>query len=267
MAIITKITTQKQSDERFNVFIDDGSGEKYAFSVDQDILIKFNLQKGKELDNFDIVEIQYGDDIKKAYNKALEYLSYRMRSIKEVEDFLAKKEYAESVIQEVIYKLKEYRYVDDLEFALAYVRTQKQTNGKGPTVLKKELVGKGIGQAIIEQVLLEYSHDEQIEEAIQHAEKLLKKNNKLSTVQLKQKLEQLLMRKGYSYDIISIVLEEVHYEQDESEEWLALVKHAEKGEKKYQNEDPYQYKMKMKQFLYRKGFSVELIEKYLDHSD
>ncbi len=264
MAIITKITTQKQSTERFNIYLDDGQGEKYAFSVDQDVLIKYNLQKGREIDEVEIEEIQYGDLSKKAYNKALEFLSYRMRSTKEVAEHLAKKEYSEVIIQEVIFKLKEYRYVDDLEFAIAYVRTQKQTNGKGPSVLKRELAGKGIDQTSIEQALSEYNGDDQLQEAIHHAEKLLKKTNKISSVQLKQKIEQYLMRKGFPFDIISSVLEEVQYEQDESEEWNALVKHAEKAQRKYQNEDPYQYRLKMKQFLYRKGFPIDIIEKFLE---
>lgn len=264
LAIITKITAQKKTDDRLNIFLDDGSGEKYAFSVDQDVFIKYNLQKGKELDEFDIIEIQYGDSIKKAYNKALEYLSYRMRSIKEVREFLSKKEYNDSVIAEVIIKLKDYKYVDDLEFAIAYVRTQWQTNGKGPTVIKRELYEKGIDQPFVEQALSLYNENAQIEEAISHAEKVLKKNNKLSTVLLKQKIEQHLVRKGFSFQIITIALEEVQFEQDESEEWSALEKHAEKAKKKYQNEEPYQYKMKMKQFLYRKGFPIELIEKYLE---
>lgn len=264
MAIITKITTQKHSDDRFNIFLDDGNGEKYAFSVDQNIFIRFNLQKGKVLDEFDIIEIQYTDEVKKAYNKALEFLSYRMRSIKEVEDHLRKKDNNDTIIQEVIFKLKENRYVDDLEFATAFVRTQWQSNGKGPSVIKRELVEKGIEQSFIEQALTQYDQPSQIAEAINHAEKVLKKNNKLSTIQLKQKLEQHLMRKGFSYDIISIALEEVNFDQDESEEWAALQKHAEKAKKRYQNEDPYQYRMKMKQFLYRKGFTIELIEQYLD---
>lgn len=264
LAIITKITTQKKTDDRLNIFLDDGSGEKYAFSVDQDVFIKYNLQKGKELDEFDIIEIQYGDSIKKAYNKSLEYLSYRMRSIKEVKDFLSKKEYNDAVVAEVILKLKDYKYVDDLEFAIAYVRTQWQTNGKGPTVIKRELYEKGIEQAFVEQALSLYNENAQIEEAISHAEKVLKKNNKLSTVLLKQKIEQHLVRKGFSFQIISIALEEVQFEQNESEEWSALEKHAEKAKKKYQKEEPYQYKMKMKQFLYRKGFPIELIEKYLE---
>jgi regulatory protein len=264
MAIITKITSQKHTDDRYNIFIDDGKGEKFAFSVDQDVLIRFQLKKGKELDEFEILDIQYGDAVKKAYNKAIEYLSYRMRSIKEVEDHLRKKEYNDAIIHEVILKLKEYKYVDDLEFAKAFVKTHWQTNGKGPSVIKRELAGKGIEQAMIEQALVQYNQEAQIEEAINHAEKVLKKNNNLSTVQLKQKIEQHLMRKGFSYSVISIALEEVSVEQDESEEWMALQKHAEKAKKKYQNEEPYQYKMKMKQFLYRKGFEIELIEKYLD---
>jgi regulatory protein len=260
MAVITKITTQKHADDRYNIFLD----EKYAFSVDQDVLIQFNLQKGKELDEFDVIEIQYGDEVKKAYNKTLEFLSYRMRSIKEVEDHLRKKEVNDSVIQEVILKLKNNNYVNDLEFATAYVRTQWQTNGKGPSVIKRELAGKGIIQAHIEEALAQYDHSSQIEEAINHADKVLKKNNKLSTTLLKQKLEQHLMRKGFSHDIISIALEEVEFEQDESEEWAALQMHAEKAKRKYQNEEPYQYKLKMKQFLYRKGFTIELIEQYLN---
>ncbi|WP_273129242.1 recombination regulator RecX [Bacillus weihaiensis] len=264
MPIITKITAQKQTTDRLNIFLDDGSGEKYAFSVDQDILIKYNLQKGKELDDLEIMDIQYGDLIKKAYNKALEFLSYRMRSIKEVKDYLLKKEYEEVVCLEVIGKLQEYKYVNDLEFAEAYVRTQWQTNGKGPSVIKRELREKGVHPNFIEEALEPYNQEAQVEEAIGHANKVLKKNHKLSTVQLQQKTEQYLIRKGFPFGIVSIVLEEVNINQDESEEWSALEKHAEKAKRKYQSEEPYVFKMKMKQFLYRKGFPLELIDKYLE---
>ena len=54
------------------------------------MLVKFDLRKGKELDELDIIEIQYGDDVKKGFKKALDYLSYRMRSTKEVKDHLKK---------------------------------------------------------------------------------------------------------------------------------------------------------------------------------
>jgi regulatory protein len=43
MPYITKISAQKNNEERVNIFLD----EKYAFSVDLDVLVKFDLRKGK----------------------------------------------------------------------------------------------------------------------------------------------------------------------------------------------------------------------------
>ena len=42
LATITKISIQKKAVDRYNIFLDDN----YAFSVTEDILIKFNLRKG-----------------------------------------------------------------------------------------------------------------------------------------------------------------------------------------------------------------------------
>ncbi|PLR66611.1 MULTISPECIES: recombination regulator RecX [Bacillaceae] len=267
MPLITKITAQKSSEERFNVFMNDGSGEKFAFSVDQNILLKFGLRKGLELDEMEILEIQYGDSIKKAFNKAIEYLGFRMRSEKEVADMLLKKEYEEAVITEVIHQLRHYKYVNDEEFADAYIRTHWKTGGKGPGVIKRELAMKGIGKEIAEKSLLQYSKEDQFEQAMIHAEKIVRKESKISTVQIKQKVEQTLMRKGFSYDVISIVIEELTYENNDDEEWNSLVLQAEKLKRKYAKEVRNQYKMKMKQALYRKGFSIELIDRFLNEEE
>ncbi|MGV3466194.1 MAG: recombination regulator RecX, partial [Heyndrickxia sp.] len=45
MPIITKITVQKNLSDRYNIYLD----EEYAFSVDEDVLTRFQLRKGKEL--------------------------------------------------------------------------------------------------------------------------------------------------------------------------------------------------------------------------
>ncbi len=44
MPNITKITTQKKRKDRYNIFVD----EKYAFSVDEEVLLKFHLKKGMD---------------------------------------------------------------------------------------------------------------------------------------------------------------------------------------------------------------------------
>lgn len=80
MQVITKITRQKNNKERYNIYLN----EEFAFSVDESTLIKFGLTKGKLLDSFEIDEIAYEDEIAKAFNRALSYLSYQMRSEYEV---------------------------------------------------------------------------------------------------------------------------------------------------------------------------------------
>ena len=265
VAIITKITTQQKNQDRFNIFMDygKGKGEEFAFSVDSDVLIKFQLKKGMELDDFSFMEIQYQDDIRKAYNRAIYYLSRRMRSEKEIHDYLVTKEIDEPVIIEILHRLTAQKYINDEEYALAYVRTQANTTDKGPNVIKMELKEKGIVEQILNPALQEYPLEQQIEKATKISVKFYQKNTKESLKVLKQKLENLLLRKGYSYDIINIAVNEVCMNNEEDEEMGAVRFQGEKANRKYSKYSGFEYEQKMKQALYRKGFSMDLIEKFL----
>ncbi|MCJ8009148.1 recombination regulator RecX [Lederbergia wuyishanensis] len=259
MPIITKITTQKNSTDRYNIYLD----EAFAFGVDEEILIRYNLTKGKELTEFDITQIQYEDEIRKALNAAIVFLSYRMRSEDEIRQHLKKKEWEEPVIQAVLLELVNRKYINDLEFALAYVRTQVNGGKKGPITIKKELKQKGIKDQLIEQAIDEYSESQQIEHAVQLGNKVAKQNSKLSEIFLKQKIEQFLLTKGFPFGIIWVALEEIEYEKDEDDEYGALQIQAEKAHRKYNNLTGFEYEQKMKQTLFRKGFPIELIDRYL----
>ena len=65
------------------------------------------------------------------------------------------------------------------------------------------------------------------------AEKSIKKEKNISERALKQKLEQMLSRKGFSHDCIVIALEDVKMEKDDEEEWDSLCFHAEKIVRRY----------------------------------
>ena len=91
MAVITKITAQVKNKSRYNIFLDHGRGEEYAFSVDEDILIKYNLKKGLELDEEYLIELIDEDEKKKCYHLSIHYLSYRMRSVEEVRTYLERR--------------------------------------------------------------------------------------------------------------------------------------------------------------------------------
>ncbi|WP_243388073.1 recombination regulator RecX [Bacillus kexueae] len=264
MITITKLEVQKYDTNRLNVYIDKGFGEEYGFSVHKDTMIKFGLRKGLELDEVDLIEIEYGDEARKAYNKAVEYLGYKMRTEEEVREHLLKKEYDEHIVEDVVNKLQKQGYINDEEYAFAFVRTQIRSNKKGPSVIRKELEGKGVHSTYIQAALKEFSEEKQVEIAYQLAEKFQKKTERLSFIQLKQKIEETLVRRGFSFKIIQIVFEMMPVEQSSDEEWEALKKNAEKAMRRYDRHDDYTKKLKVKQALYRKGFSLELIERYLE---
>ena len=109
MRMITKIARQKNNPERYNIYLN----EEYAFPVDEAILIQFGLTKGKVLDEFEIQEIAYEDEIRKAFNKGLNFLSYQMRSEHEVKKKLLALEFGEAVVLEASQKLKSYGVIND----------------------------------------------------------------------------------------------------------------------------------------------------------
>jgi len=269
MAIITKITTQQKNQDRLNVFMDygKGKGEEFAFSIDSDVLIKYQLKKGMELDDLSFLEIQYQDDIRKAYNLAINYLARRMRSEKEIVDYLGQKEVDEPVINEVIHKLTAQHYLNDQEFALAYVRTQANTTDKGSNIIKMELKDKGVAEGIIKKSLEEFPLAQQIEKAIRISVKFYQKNSMLSYKIQKQKLEQLLLRKGYSYEVINIAVSETEVPKQDDEEMEAVRFQGEKILRKYSHLEGFEYHHKIKQALYRKGFTIDLIERFLAEKD
>ena len=259
MAVITKITTQQKRTDRYNIFMDygKGKGEEYSFSVDEEVLLKFQLKKGKEINEFDLADIQLYDEIQKSFTSALNYLSHRMRSEQEIRIYLKKKEVDEPIIQETVLKLYKFKYLDDLEFARAFVRTYVNGGNKGPIVLQQDLIEKGIKQSVIEQAMDEYPIELQIEHAVMMAEKAIKKETKLSERALRQKLDQILSRKGFQRDVISIALQEITVEKDDDEEWQSLMFQAEKIKRRYKGYTGYEYVQRMKQALFRKGLQLK----------
>lgn len=265
MAKITRITTQKRNKQRYNIFLDHGQGENYAFSVDEDILIQYMLRKGMEIDEETIETLMEKDSFHKAFTLALNYLSYRMRSEKEIRTYLWDKEVDDEKIEYVVKRLKEENYLNDTEFAIALVRTRMQTSSKGPLLVKKELHEKGVAKPTASEALEHYTFDEQVEKATKLVEKKLRLDGKKSFREQIQKTRQTLMQKGFTNDVIQVVMEEVQDDKDEDAEWDAVVFQGEKALRKYSSKsEGYELKHKVKGALYRKGFAFEYIDRFLD---
>lgn len=264
MTVITKITVGKKNKSRYNIFIDQGNGEEFGFSVSEDVLIKMNLKKGMTIDQLDAMEIAYQEEVQRAFSYALNYLSYRMRSEVEIQTYLKEKEYEEHVIKEVIHKLTQLKYINDEEFAKAFVQTRINAGDKGPNVIIQELKIKGVSSCHMENALQLYTKELQLRHVEKHIEKLMKNHSKLSNVGWKRKVEQTLIRKGFSSYIIEEVFQNIEIPQDDQQEWESICKHGDKAYRRLNKYSGYEFEQRMKSALYRKGFAMELIERYLE---
>jgi len=264
MRIITKIARQKNNPERYNIYLN----EEYAFPIDEAILIQFGLTKGKVLEEFDIQEIAYEDEIRKAFNKALNFLSYQMRSEHEVKKKLLTLEFGEAVILEAIQKLKSYGFLNDETYSKALLDTKKATMKKGPKAIRQDLIKKGIDKDLQDEVLATFSHEEQVKLATQLAEKVVRSEKKKTPTQIKAKIQDFLMRKGYSFTVVDEVLSQIVIEQEEDEWQQLLDVQGEKIWKKYASKyTGYERKMKIKQALYQKGFPIEVIDRFIEEKE
>ncbi|GGB57709.1 regulatory protein RecX [Lentibacillus populi] len=265
MSVISRITTQKKHRNRYNIFLDDGHGEKYGFSVNEAVLIEYRLRKGLELDDAAISTLVKQDSLHKSYTLAISFLSYRMRTKKETMDYLAKKEVDEVHITNIMDRLQKEKLVDDEQFADAFVKTRIQTSSKGPRLIQQELLEKGVSAAIASSAAEQYTYGMQYEKAYKLAEKKLTSGSKKSFRQKLQQLQASLMQKGFDHDVIKDVLTEIDNQKENNAEWDALIYNGEKLLRKYQPKfSGFALQNKMKEALFRKGFSLELINRFLD---
>lgn len=264
MPVISKITTQQKRKDRYNIFLKEQDREYYSFSVNEDILITYHLHKGMELTTEVINQIKEQDTAQKAYLLAIKYLSYRIRSEKEVIDYLVGKDIDHEYIEEVVTRLRQEGYLDDLAFSEALVNTRIQTSSKGPVMIKKELLDKGVSLQWIEQTLAAYTFEKQLAKVEKWVQKQLKPNAKKSHQQQINSLKQSLLQKGFTPDVIAVAIEQLAADRDQEAEYNAVIFQGEKLMTKYQKKDTgFTLEQKVKAALYRKGFPTDLIDRFM----
>lgn len=138
------------------------------------------------------------------FNKALKYISYKNRSLKEVYDYLVKNNYSDEEIKEAIEKLIEYKFIDDEKFSEIFVRN-RQLKGRSKKMISYELRQKGINKETLENSLDSAQND--LKTAKEYIEKRLHQMKNLDPEKRTQRIINRLKSRGYNWDIIKKVLE------------------------------------------------------------
>ena len=160
------------------------------------------------------------DQFEKYLNLALRYLSYRPRSEKELKDYLKKSRGARSgsarknidpeIIEAVIEKLKEQKFLDDKEFVQWWIEQRTKFKTKGLRLIKLELLKKGVSKDIVDDVIKgsEGLVDNDLDRAKKILEKRIGRYRGLAQRDLYQKLGAFLGRRGFDWDTIKQAIDD-----------------------------------------------------------
>ncbi len=147
----------------------------------------------------------------KTFDRAVNLLAYKPRSVVELRTRLMEKEWTNSqIVEEVLVKLEGYGYLNDKQFAKDFAASQLRGKPIGKRVLQQKLAMKKLDketiQAAIETVFEETPETEVIERAIA---KRLRLKGKPETREDSKKFYDYLLRQGFSYDVVSSKMREI----------------------------------------------------------
>lgn len=188
---ITKIEIQKNNKDRANIYLD----EKFFSGISLELVVKEHLKVGMILDEEHLKTLIVEDEKSNALAKAVKYMGTNLKTAKQLRDYLKKKDYNPSTIEFVLSKMYEYNYIDDENYARAYILTYSNKYGK--LKLKLQLKQKGVSEEIIDNLIanLDCSSIDSV------AQKYLK--NKDLSYENCQKLSRFLYSRGYEFDDIN----------------------------------------------------------------
>jgi len=205
MSKITALRVGKGRKKRVNVFLDD----RFAFSLEAEVVIKEGLQVGQELSASQIEALARSDHFHRCLNAATHYLGYRPRSVFEVRERLQRRGFDDNTIGVVIAKLKEQGLVDDLAFAQFWKENRDSFSPRSQWLTKLELRQKGVADDIIDQVIKIDDDDSAYRAALSKARRLSRSDYQ----DFRRRLGEYLKRRGFGYGVINHTIERVWEER------------------------------------------------------
>ncbi|NJR12792.1 regulatory protein RecX [bacterium] len=192
-----------------NVYLD---GE-FAFGLN--MLDAALLRKGQILSDEDITRLREQDAVVKAFEQAVNYLSYRPRSRQEIQQYLTGKTISPDIQEHVIARLEHAGYLDDRAFARLWIESRTRSQPRGPQALRYELRQKGIAPALIEELLRETVDVDAV--AYQAASDHGRRLRGLTQREYRQKMGAFLQRRGFAYSTASHIIRRLIEELAEAE--------------------------------------------------
>ena len=200
---ITKIEQQKKDKSRMSVFID---GE-FSFGADNFTLLSLHLNEGDEITEERLAVIKNTAVFEDAKNYAANLISKRSYTEKAMREKLVSHIGDSEIVDKTISFLKEYKLIDDYDYATRYAHDLVHLKKLGITSVKWKLKEKGISSQTIEKVLSEFDFSNEIKDNLESlAQKKLSGNYDIKNI---MKVKRYLVSRGYSFDDINSVFSKI----------------------------------------------------------
>ena len=196
--------------------------------IQASLIEKFGLRIGLEIEAEVIEKLIAADEVMRAKNYALRLLreekdnattdapedarptvKSKIYTKSEIERQLEREGFSADAIETSIAELIRSGHIRDQKYAENWIVRRQKSNPRGKTLLKHELVDKGIDRETAEQVVATVETEDETKVALQIAQKRAKQYKRLPTHVAKRRLHGFLARRGFGSDIVRQVLEQI----------------------------------------------------------
>ena len=236
---------KKMSRGRYKITFDSGE-----FIIYEEVIINNNLLLLKEIDLKLLEKILMENNEYECYDLALSYIEIKLRTEKEIYDYLYKKGFSNELINSIIDKLKNNNLINENNYVESYVNDKINLSNWGPYKIKRSLMNLNIEEEIIDDYLNNIDSEIWKNKVKKFIDKRIKTLNNKSLYMIKNKLNMELYDLGYDKEIVNEYLAKVNVDDSET-----IKKEAsrlyDKLSKKYTGNE---LKKQIKAHLYKKGF-------------
>lgn len=151
----------------------------------------------KIIENFESTEkidIEKLKEFDAQKTKVFKYITYKKRTEQEVRNKF-RGQIEEQMLEEIIYYLKEAKYLDDYEFIEKQVKEYMNLKTMSIKEIKYKLLAKGLDKKLIEKYI-----DNNYDELSEYEEKCAQKIRAKKADLQEDEIRQYLYRKGYKID-------------------------------------------------------------------
>ena len=131
--------------DKYRIYLDNGE----IIDTYDNVILKNDLLIKKEIDNDLYQKITTDTNIEEHYLACQKYITYRLRSTKEIKDYLIKKNIDSTTIDLIIDKLIQNKYLNDDYYCKCFINDKLKFTNMGSYQIINELKRKDIEQNII----------------------------------------------------------------------------------------------------------------------